>query len=199
MIQRLKGTWYHDPLNHSAYRFEQEGETFPLEVALDLRYHERLWETVSSLKRKDKRIACALIGAQLDALNILWMIRFKENYRFSPEEILNYSLTHGRFITPRKRKEMAFSIDKNEIVNHLDHTPYKKILMGIQDAELAYSVLLQYIFSMAKKNWVGDPFQIGVILDYLIFKEMEIANLITITEAKKISYASDNFRQYLVN
>jgi len=199
LIHRLKGTWYFDPLNHSAYRFEQEGETFPLEAALDLRYYERLWEILSSLKQKDKRIAGSLIGAQLDALNILWMIRFKENYRFSPEEILNYSLTHGRFITPKKRKEMAFSIDKNEIVNHLDHTPYKKILKGIQDAEFVYKILLQYIFSMAKKNWAGNPFQIGVILDYLIFKEMEVRNLITITEAKRIGFASEKLNQYLVN
>ena len=199
LIQRLKGTWYYDPLDHSAYRFEQEGETFPLEVALDLRYFERLWEIVSSLKRRDRRIAGSLIGAQLDALNILWMIRFKENYHFSPEEILNYSLSHGRFITSKKRKQMAFSIDKSEMINHLDHTPYKKILRGVRDPELAYTILLQYIYFLAKKNWVEIPFQIGVILDYIIFKEMEVRNLIAITEAKRIGFSSEKLSQYLVN
>ena len=199
LIQRLKGTWYYDPLDNSAYRFEQEGDTFPLEVALDLRYYEKLWEIISSLKRDEKRIAKSIIGIQMDALNILWIIRFKENYHFSPEEILNYSLNHGSFITPKKRKKMAFSIDKNDIVKNLDNTPYKGILDGIDDPELAYTVLLQYVFKLAKRNWTGNPFQIGVILDYLIFKEMEVRNLIAITEAKRIGFSKDTINQYLVN
>jgi len=199
LIQRLKGTWYHDPLDHAAYRFEQEGETFPLEMALDLRYYGRLWEIVSSLKGRDKGIARSLIGVQLDTLNIVWMIRFKESYHFSPEEILNYGLINGHFINSRKRKKMAFSIDRNDIINNLDHTPYKVILGGITDPEVAYTVLLQYLIRLAHRNWTGKPFQIGVILDYLIFKEMEVRTLITITEAKRTGFSTEGFNRYLVH
>lgn len=199
LIQRLKGTWYHDPLDNAAYRFGQEGETFPLEMALDLRYYGRLWEIVSSLQGRDRRIARSLIGVQLDALNIVWMIRFKEGYHFSPEEVLNYGLINGRFIDSPKRKKMAFSIDPNDIINNLDHTPYKVILSGIGDPEVAYTVLLQYLLRLARRNWVGKPFQIGVILDYLIFKEMEVRSLMTITEAKRIGFSTEGFNRYLVH
>jgi V/A-type H+-transporting ATPase subunit C len=198
-IHRLKGTWYYDPLDNSAYRFENEGETFPLEIALDLEYYERLWEIASSLKRKDKRIAKSFIGLQLDALNILWIIRFKENYHFSPEEILNYSLINGSFISPKKRKILAYSLDQKGIINNLNGTPYKEILNGIDDPEITYALLLQYIFWLAKKNWIGSPFQIGIILDYIFFKEIEIRNLIIITEAKKIGFSIENIHRYLVN
>jgi vacuolar-type H+-ATPase subunit C/Vma6 len=52
---------------------------------------------------------------------------------------------------------------------------------------------------LAKKNWTGNPFQIGIILDYLIFKEMEVRNLITMTEAKRIGFSKDAVNPYLVN
>ena len=67
------------------------------------------------------------------------------------------------------------------------------------DPELAYTVLLQYVFKLAKRNWTGNPFQIGVILDYLIFKEMEVRTLIAITEAKCIGFSKDTVNQYLIN
>ncbi|MGA1865180.1 MAG: V-type ATPase subunit [bacterium] len=197
-IDRLKDTWYYDPLDNSSYRFEKEGETFPLEIALDLRYYARLWEIVSSLKRDDQKNAKSLIGIQLDALNILWIIRFKESYRFSPEEILNYSLTNGSFITPKKRKRLAYSIDQRNIINNLNGTPYNKLLNEIDDPEIAYTVLLQYIFYQAKKNWIANPFQIGIILDYLFFKEIEVRNLITITEARKIGLSTEKMNGYLI-
>jgi vacuolar-type H+-ATPase subunit C/Vma6 len=127
------------------------------------------------------------------------MIRFKENYHFSPEEVLNYSLLYGRFITPKKRKKMAFSIDKSAIINNLDHTPYKGILDGIDDPGLYYTVLLKYMVCLAKKNWTRNPFQIGIILDYLIFKETEVKNLIIITEAKRLGFSIDTVNPYLVN
>ena len=197
-INRLKGTWYYDPLDNSAYRFEKEGETLPLEIALDLRYYAKLWEIVSSLKRDDKKNAKFLIGIQLDALNILWIIRFKENYHFSPEEILNYSLNNGSFISPKKRKKLAYSIDQRNIINNLNGTPYNKILRETDDPEIAYAVLLQYIFYQAKKNWIANPFQIGIILDYLFFKEIEVRNLITITEARKIGLPTEKMNGYLI-
>jgi len=198
-IKRLKGTWYFDPLDNSAYRFEKERETFPLEMALDLRYYEILWKIVSSLKGRDKRMALSLIGAKLDMINILWIIRFKENYQFLPEEILNYSLTSGIFIDQKKRKSLAYSIDRKSIVENLKNTPYEGIIKGIEDLDAAHSCLLKYIIHLAKKNWTGSPFQIGVLLDYLLFKEIEVRNLVIITEAKKINSSMQNIKAYLVN
>lgn len=198
-IQKLKGTWYYGPLDNAYYRFEREGQSFPLEMALDLGYYERLWKIVSSLKLKDKKNAKLLLGLQLDAINILWIIRFKDHYHFSPEEILNYSLLQGRFVTQKVRRKLAYSIDYQDIVSNLKDTPYHRIVRGIDDPEQAYARLLRYIYRIMKKNWNVSPFQIGVILDYIFFKDMEIRNLITITEAQRGKLSSEKINNYLVN
>jgi len=199
LVLKLKGTWYYEPLDNSLYRFESEGETFPLEMALDLTYYKQLWENVSSLSRKDQKIAKAILGTQMDALNILWIIRFKERYHFSPEEILNYSLANGTHISKKVRKQLAYSIDQRDIVSHLEGTPYGKILQGTDDPEISYVRLLQYTLFLVQKNWHRCPFQIGTILDYIFFKEMEIKDLITITEGKRIGISEKNINIYMVH
>ena len=199
LIQQLKGTWYFDPLDNAAYRFENDGETFPLEMALDLQYYERLWKIASSLRRHDRKIAKDLIGIRLDELNILWICRFKESYHFSPEEILNYSLINGSFINQKRRKGLAYSIDQKDIVDRLKDTPYYGILNDISDPEVADSVLLGYLLRLAKRNWSSSPFQIGTILDYLIFKEIEVRDLRIITEGKNMSFPVESIKRHLVN
>jgi V/A-type H+-transporting ATPase subunit C len=198
LIQRLKGTWYHEPLVNSFYRFENEGETFPLEMALDLSYYKQIWEIISSLSRKDQKITKAILGLQLDALNIMWIMRFKERFHFSPEEILNYSLVYGTYISKNIRKKLAYSVNQKDIISNLEGTPYKKILQGIDDPEIGYVKLLQYTLLLVKKNWHRYPFQIGTILDYIFLKEMEIKDLITITEGKRIGIPEKNINLYMV-
>ena len=198
LIQRLKGTWYHEPLENSFYRFENEGETFPLEMALDLTYYKQFWEIVSLLARKDKKITKALLGIRLDITNILWIMRFKESYHFSPEEILNYSLVDGRYISKKIRKKLAYSIDGMDIIANLKGTPYKGVLQDMDDLEMGCIRLLQYAISSAKKDWHGFPFQIGIIFDYILFKDMEVKDLVTITEAKRIGFPSEKVKKYMV-
>jgi len=199
LILNLRGTWYHEPLMNSLYRFENEGETFPLEMALDLNYYKQLWEIVTSLSCKDQKIAKSILGVQLDALNILWIIRFKERYHLSPEEILNYSLFHGTYISKKVRKKLAYSVNQKDIVTNLEGTPYKRILSGINDPEISYVRLLQYTLLLVKKNWYKYPFQIGTILDYIFLKDMEIKDLITITEGKRMGIEDKIINEYLVH
>ncbi|MGA1842101.1 MAG: V-type ATPase subunit [bacterium] len=199
IINKLKGTWYYEPLINSFYRFESEGESFPLEMALDLTYYNHLWDIVSSLSRQDQKIAKNILGLQLDALNIIWIIRFKERFLFSPEEILNYSLINGKYISKNIRKKMAYSVNQKDIISNLEGTPYKEILKGIDDPEIGYIKLLQYILILVRRNWNRYPFQIGTILGYIFLKETEIKDLITITEGKRIGIHEKNINPFMVH
>ncbi|MGA1869496.1 MAG: V-type ATPase subunit [bacterium] len=199
LIQKLKGTWYYEPLQNSYYRFEKEGEIFSLEMALDLKYHNQLWDIILSMSGKDRKLTQGILGVQLDSFNILWFTRFKESYHFSPEEIMNYSLVHGRYITNKVRQKLAYSINFKDIIANLEHTPYKRILENIDNPEIAYIQLLKYALLVTKRNWHTSPFQVGIILDYIFFKEMEIKDLITLTEAKRTGISPHTIPHYLVN
>ena len=194
----LSGTWYFEPLKNSLYRFAAEKETFPLEISLDLSYYNRLWRYIQSLSCQDRKIAQRILGVQFDILNIFWIFRFKKMYHFSPEEILNYSLMHGIHLSASIRLKLAYSSDYNDMIHNLTGTPYKKLLGYGNDPEIDYTKLVCYKLSLAKRNWQRCPFQIGTVLDYLLFKETEIKDLISITEANRLCLSYERIKDYLL-
>jgi V/A-type H+/Na+-transporting ATPase subunit C len=199
ILGQLKKTCYYRPLKNALYRFEEEKETFPLEMALDLSYHNQLWKIASSFGRRERKIVRSILGIQMDILNIIWIFRFKDVYQFSPEEILNYGLMQGYHISPELRKKLAYSADGKDVVTNLAGTPYKALLVDIKDSETSSVQLWRYLLAVVKKNWHGFPFHIGTVLDYVFFKEIEVKSLISITEAKRLNFSREMMANYLIN
>jgi vacuolar-type H+-ATPase subunit C/Vma6 len=59
--------------------------------------------------------------------------------------------------------------------------------------------LWRYLLALVKKNWKGFPFHIGTVLDYILFKEIEVKSLICITEAKRLNFSREKMVDYLIN
>ncbi|MBN2373602.1 V-type ATPase subunit [bacterium] len=196
---RLHKTWYCDTLKNTLHRYEKERMTFPLEMALDLAYYNHLWQYLSALRGRDRKIARHLIGVQLDGINILWMFRFKEIYRFSPEETLNYSIMNGFHLSSKIRLKLAYSADYEDMVTNLTGTPYHDLASDTQDPDILFMKLLSCGLSLAHKNWSRDPFQIGTVIDYLLFKEAEVKDLIMLTESKRLNLPQKRVEDYLIN
>ncbi|MEW6380322.1 MAG: V-type ATPase subunit [bacterium] len=200
VLIQLRRTCYYRPLKNALYRFEEEKETFPLEMALDLSYYNQLWKIIASLSRGERKIVRSILGIQMDILNITWIFRFKDIYHFSPEEILNYGLTQGCHISPELRKKLAFSVDRKDVITNLAMTPYKVLLDNpdIRDAETCSILLWRYLRAEAGRNWLGFPFHIGVVLAYVLFKEIEVRDLISITEAKRLNLSREMLIDHLI-
>ncbi|MEW6381317.1 MAG: V-type ATPase subunit [bacterium] len=199
LLVQLRRTSYYSPLKSALYRFEEEKDTFPLEMALDLSYYNQLWKIISTLSRREQNIVRSLLGVQMDILNITWIFRFKEVYHFSPEEILNYGLMQGFRISPERRRKLAFSVDRKDVITNLAGTPYKALLADLKDAEACSTQLCCYLQDLIRKNWQGFPFHIGTVLDLVFFKEIEVKNLISITEAKRLNLSREMIADYVVN
>jgi len=199
VLAQLKKTCYYRPLKNALYRFEEEKETFPLEMALDLSYYNHLWKIASSFSHRERKIVRSILGVQMDVLNIIWIFRFKEVYHFSPEEILNYGLMEGYHISPELRKRLACSVDRKDVITNLGGTPYKTLLVDVKDSEASSVQLWRYLLALVKKNWKGFPFHIGTVLDYILFKEIEVKSLICITEAKRLNFSREKMVDYLIN
>ena len=199
IIEHLQGTFFQYPLNLAFRRFEEEHEFFPLEMALDLHYYHTLWDSIKKLPEQETGIARRIFGMVIDILNISWIIRFKEQYHFSPEEILNYTIQHGHVLTFRDRQQLSKAENPKEILTYLEGTPYGKTLAGDEPLNTLHVVLSRYLVIQLRKFFSGNPFQIGVILGYLLLKEFEISDIITIAEAKKYGFSLEQSQHYVIH
>jgi V/A-type H+-transporting ATPase subunit C len=199
VVEQLRKTFFEYPLNQSLHRFEKENEFFPIEMALDLHYYHTLWEEILKLPKEELEIVKKLMGLVTDVLNVSWIIRFKEQYRFSPEEILNYTIQHGYTFTFRDRWNLARLQDAKEILAYLKNTQFSKAITGDESLNTLHVVLTRYVVTQLRKYFIGYPFQIGVILGYVLLKEFEMTDLITIAEAKKYGFSLEQGQKYIVN
>jgi V/A-type H+-transporting ATPase subunit C len=169
---------------HAIPQFEAQGRLFPLEMALELSCFRRLQQALSGLRsRSDRRSARRILGAYVDLLNISWVIRLRVHYGLSPEEIVNYSLPGGSMTTLSVLLRLARASDIPSFLGQMPPVLRKKV-GEIRDWEAMRAPLETWFMQVIARVFLGPPFHIGVEIAYLLEKEMELTELVTLLEAK---------------
>jgi V/A-type H+-transporting ATPase subunit C len=136
---------------------------------------------VETLKGRDKEIAKQLIGIEIDAMNIMILLRtIHWRGKIDPDLIIPYFY----HLSEKLVNECAKCDSLEDVITKLSKTPYGKILNQSLENYRQKRSLLSFELSLKKycleknENFLrGDPFQIGTLLGYLKLKEVEIENL----------------------
>jgi len=186
-IDQISHTPYYDILRHALARYQAEDSLFPLEVALDIDTHRKLWDSIQQLKGLDHTYALRIVGTVIDVDNLLWAIRYRVYHHLSEQEIINYTLPFGYKVKDEDIRTIAAGSDITTVVRRI----YPN-LSGIgQFIDRPGPELMQlerifqrHIAAECRAAFVGNPFHIGVPLAFLYLNEFEIRNLTTLIEAK---------------
>lgn len=202
-IDLMGGTVFARPLEIGYQQYKSEGRLFPLELALDLDYYDRLWEALDALGPMDKYNAGRLIGIQYDITNLLWIFRFKEYYNLSPEQIVQYVIPHGWKIYGDIFKEITASDNVAEAVKTLQVSPYDSILRSVEPIDGSFIMgvelqLLRYLYRESRDIFMKFPLQAAQLVAFFICKEMEIKDVITILGGKHRGLPQERIRTYMV-
>ena len=184
LLEHLRPDIFGRSLQHALPQFEAQGRLFPLEMALDFSCFRILWRAISALgNRYDRTVTEKILASYIDILNISWVIRLKIDYGLPPEEIVNYTLPEGNVITLACLNRLSRAEDIAEFINHLPPV-FRHELSGIRDWGKIGQRLETYFLKALARIFSGHPFHIGVAVAYLLEKEIELANLITLLQAK---------------
>jgi len=197
LVASLAPTVWGPPLKKGLSRFEREADLFPLEMSLDLFVFASLWQGLKGLSRADRRIAGGILGTLADITNITWTGRCRALYGFPAEETYQYLLEAGSFISPAARHDLAFAANTGEMILHLPRQSYMELLQGAGDRTEVEARLRQHWMATLEKNLARPPFQIGLPLTYLFFKELELDNLITLVTGMLLDLPSEKVAPWL--
>ena len=183
LVERLGGTPYGTAMHAALHRVDTAGP-FALEVALEIDYYERLWASAATLRPTDRRRAQHLLGILFDILNLAWISRYHA-LQLSPEEILNYTLRQGRWITPDVRRLLVEDHGASWPAA-LTRTPYANLLSdaSARGFDAAAVALWRLLAGEIQRMLAGYPFHIGVPLGFLLAQEIEIRDLRILLAAK---------------
>jgi vacuolar-type H+-ATPase subunit C/Vma6 len=186
-VEYTRHTPYYDTLVHALDRYQTEHSLFPLEVALDLHYRRRLWQSIYQLEGLDLKQALRTVGIALDIDNLLWAIRYRIYHHLSEQEIINYTLPEGYEVKDEHIRAIAAGANIAEVVQRI--YPDLESVGEISDqshAGLAKLELLlnRYFLKVCRSAFIGYPFHIGIPVAYLWLNEHEIRDLTVLVEAK---------------
>ncbi len=183
-LEAIKGTKYHavlDPFSDE----EPASMIFHMEMVLDRGYFNQLYESIMALNRTDKQLMLALLGINVDILNIQWIYRGRKYFDITSEELFNFTLNGGARYDYKELKRFCY-MDLDDFRLFISLGEYKAIFQDREYMmERAMERHLYYkLDDFTKKG--GLSIALPVVL---LFKfEYEIRDLFTIIEGHKYHF-----------
>lgn len=184
LVDRLATSPYAGPLRQALPQWRTTGP-FALEVAIELDFYDRLWAATATLTSRDRDAVRGLLGPLFDVLNLSWIVRYREACGLSPEETLAYTLRQGRWLTTRRRRELA-TLPARNWDQPLQRTPYAAAFAPDVNFERPALELTRMVAAAAQSACAGYPFHLGVPLACVMSYEIEIRDLQRILAAKAL-------------
>ncbi len=200
-VELLHGTPYEDAMSFAMKRYSSEQNLFPIEVALDLTYWRLLWAEATKLTGPDREYGVKIVGSLLDMNNLMWAIRYKVYYKLSEEEVINYTLPFGYRVHDSDIRAIAAGADPAPVVARI-YPSIPGVSELLQDPETGLPklevLLKRELLKQCLAAYVGSPFHIGLPLAFLVMSDLEVQDLIVLTEAKSSNMAEEDYRPLLL-
>jgi len=198
-------TPYADIISKYSHTVESDSSLFRLEIALDHFYYNNLLTTIGQMDEDDRNIASRLIGVEIDLQNISWIIRFKEFYDLSLQEVLAIIIPGGSKINGAVMEELFQASNVTVMLQGFVKESYPALsaLLSSQVSDNTSRLLLiQRILEEIKKYEVqhiltGYPFSVGIILGYFMLKNDELKKLRMILNAKQYGTSQERIESIL--
>lgn len=102
LLRQLETGPYHQIARQAREVYEKHREPFALEAAVDQRYYLGIVRRIMAFDTFHLSSLRRLMGAELDRVALLWLLRFRFSYQLSPSETYYQLVPSMRFLTREK-------------------------------------------------------------------------------------------------
>ena len=177
--------------------FPEKQNLFEIEMALDRFFNYLCNKNIKKyLPNADVKPLIHALSVQSDLDTIMFIIRSKNYYNFTPEQIYSYINLNSFHLKICDIKDLVTANNQKEIINILKNTPYKNIFSESLSffEKNVHKYKLKVNYSLYKKN----PHSTEAILFYIYFKEIEIKNITTIIEGIRYELTPEEILKHLI-
>ncbi|NBC15018.1 MAG: ATPase [Gammaproteobacteria bacterium] len=170
--------------------YEQRRDAFVLEAAVDQRYYAELARQGTLLRGSEAPAIQNLIGAVLDRVNVLWLLRFRFSFGFSPSEAF-YQLVPSKRLLHHDRLLTLANIDGFDEVLAAMPAPLDTMLAGspslIEVQRRVGAMLIHECRRTLKRGRSG----VARALAYLILREHDVHQLYALIQGQLLGLPQD--------
>jgi len=187
LLEFLRGSEQFDVISAGLGDYEKRG-LIALLSALDKHYYTSLWKDVQA-KRAQRSILNAMVGYEIDSVNIKLILRLKREGA-PPDEIDRYLVRPSHELTDAMLKAMITAEDIRSAIQMIHTNTHGKVLSealpqieekGISAAERA---LDEAYLKLCRWFGLTQFFSIAPVISFICMKENEMRNLRAIIRLK---------------
>ncbi|MEG0013284.1 MAG: V-type ATPase subunit [Cellulosilyticaceae bacterium] len=193
-VENLKGTPYYEVLKTTTQE-DLTTREFDMEMKLNILFYRLLIEKAKQLNEEDKKIAEDMIGTEIDYLNVQWIYRATKYFDISREEILIYSIPGGRKISFARLKGLIYTKTLEEFEKLAEKYLGYALFQQSDDISLEKAIDKR-IYQLIKN--LKDDENITMPLAYIYRMEIEVKELIAVTEGIRYELTKEEIKKFLV-
>lgn len=166
--------------------YEQHRDPFVLEAAVDQRFYAELARQAMQLRGPKAAAVQSLIGAVLDRMNVLWLLRFRFSFRLSPSEAF-YQLVPSQRLLYRDRLLSLANIDDFADVLAAMPAPLDKLLEGSPSIIEVQRRVGGMLIEECRRTLKGGQDGVARALAYLILREHDLQQLYALIQGRLLA------------
>ncbi len=150
LLRRLEDSPYSEMARQARKVYESEGRLFDAEAILDSHYLQRLVHQARALPGRDGDRVRALLGAWLDLVNLVSLLRYRLTYRLEAPHAYFLLAPGGRLLSPSVLQELAAQDGLEAVLARLPH-PLAAKLDGAPDIDTVEQRLIAGVRTAARR------------------------------------------------
>lgn len=170
--------------------FEQKRDPFALEAAIDQRYYTEMARRLQQVHESSQHELKQLLGALLDRVSLMWLLRFRFSYGLSPSETF-YQLVPSVHLLHRDRLLALVNLDSFEEIIAALPEPLNSALAGSQSLIEVQQRLGGYVTQEARRLLSRGHSGVARSLAYLILREHGVLMLFALVQGQLLGLPRD--------
>ncbi|QIK38035.1 V-type ATPase subunit [Caldichromatium japonicum] len=187
LLRRLESGPYRQIARQAREVYEQRREPFALEAAIDQRYLIDLVEHIQSFAGAHQVWLRRLISAELDRIALLWLLRFRLTYRFSPSETYYWLVPSSRVLT-RSRLLYLVNLDGLDAILDALPDPLHRLTAGSRSIAEVEQRLSKRTVGEIQIVLARSPSAVARALAYLMRRELDLRCLFAVLQGRLLGF-----------
>lgn len=176
LLRRLEAGPYADIVRNARRAFEENHNPFILDAALDRSYYEGLARLAQPLEMVAGTSFRSLMGALIDRINLVWLLRYRFNYKLPPAQVY-FLLVSSHYTLPSWRlRELAGLPGTDDVLAALPETLRKQI-RDAKDIPGVFSAMERAAARNARRMLRPGKPAITRAFAYLLLRERDLRAL----------------------
>ncbi len=196
LLRQLETSAYHQIARQAREIYEKHREPLALEAAVDRLYYTGIVRQIMASDSHHLDSLRRLMGAELDRVALLWLLRFRLTYQFSPSETY-YQLVPSTRLLTRERLLHLVNLDTFERILEALPDPLNRLLADSRDISEVQQRIGHY--TQLQIRGVLSRSQSGVAraLAYLMLRESDLFLLFAVARGRLLQFPDATIRAAL--